>query len=110
MRRENTGRGALLESSGGEPGRDRRTHLSYAARARDRHGRRLLRSRSEVAAGGGGKGFRVVREAGEAELAFESASREGEAYFSDSAVYVERYLEDPRHVEVQVLADAHGNA
>jgi len=63
----------------------------------------------KAAAGGGGKGFRVVREAGEAERAFESASREGEAYFSDSAVYVERYIEDPRHVEVQVLADAHGN-
>jgi acetyl-CoA/propionyl-CoA carboxylase biotin carboxyl carrier protein len=63
----------------------------------------------KAAAGGGGKGFRVVREAGEAERAFESASREGEAYFSDPAVYVERYLEDPRHVEVQVLADAHGN-
>ena len=63
----------------------------------------------KAAAGGGGKGFRVVREATEAERAFESASREGEAYFSDPAVYVERYLEDPRHVEVQVLADAHGN-
>ncbi|MGZ4281899.1 MAG: acetyl/propionyl/methylcrotonyl-CoA carboxylase subunit alpha [Gaiellaceae bacterium] len=63
----------------------------------------------KAAAGGGGKGFRVVREASEAERGFESASREGEAYFSDPAVYVERYLEDPRHVEVQVLADAHGN-
>src|SRR5438477_924492 len=63
----------------------------------------------KAAAGGGGKGFRVVGEAGEAERALESAMREGEAYFSDPSVYVERYLEDPRHVEVQVLADAHGN-
>ena len=63
----------------------------------------------KASAGGGGKGLKVVRDPGEVERAFESARREGEAYFSDSAVYVERYLEDPRHVEVQVLADAHGN-
>jgi acetyl-CoA/propionyl-CoA carboxylase, biotin carboxylase, biotin carboxyl carrier protein len=63
----------------------------------------------KASAGGGGKGLKVVRAAQEAERAFESARREGEAYFSDPAVYVERYLEDPRHVEVQVLADAHGN-
>jgi acetyl-CoA/propionyl-CoA carboxylase biotin carboxyl carrier protein len=63
----------------------------------------------KTSAGGGGKGLKVVRSADEAERAFESARREGEAYFSDAAVYVERYLEDPRHVEVQVLADAHGN-
>jgi acetyl-CoA/propionyl-CoA carboxylase biotin carboxyl carrier protein len=63
----------------------------------------------KASAGGGGKGLKVVRDAAEAERAFESARREGEAYFSDPAVYVERYLEDPRHVEVQVLADAHGN-
>jgi acetyl-CoA/propionyl-CoA carboxylase, biotin carboxylase, biotin carboxyl carrier protein len=63
----------------------------------------------KASAGGGGKGLKVVRTAEEAARAFESARREGEAYFSDSAVYVERYLEDPRHVEVQVLADAHGN-
>jgi acetyl-CoA/propionyl-CoA/long-chain acyl-CoA carboxylase, biotin carboxylase, biotin carboxyl carrier protein len=63
----------------------------------------------KAAAGGGGKGMKVVRNAEEAERAFESAQREGEKYFADPAVYVERYLEDPRHVEVQVLADAHGN-
>ncbi len=63
----------------------------------------------KASAGGGGKGFRVVREGDDVERALETARREGEAYFSDSAVYVERYLEDPRHVEVQVLADAHGN-
>jgi acetyl-CoA/propionyl-CoA carboxylase biotin carboxyl carrier protein len=63
----------------------------------------------KASAGGGGRGLKVVRDADEAERALESAQREGEAYFSDPAVYVERYLEDPRHVEVQVLADAHGN-
>jgi len=63
----------------------------------------------KAAAGGGGKGMKIVREPGEIERALESAQREGEKYFADSAVYVERYLEDPRHVEVQVLADAHGN-
>ncbi len=63
----------------------------------------------KAAAGGGGKGMKVVRGADEAAQAFESAQREGQSYFADSSVYVERYLEDPRHVEVQVLADAHGN-
>jgi acetyl-CoA/propionyl-CoA/long-chain acyl-CoA carboxylase, biotin carboxylase, biotin carboxyl carrier protein len=63
----------------------------------------------KASAGGGGKGLKLVRSANEVERALESARREGEAYFSSSEVYVERYLEDPRHVEVQVLADAHGN-
>jgi acetyl-CoA/propionyl-CoA carboxylase biotin carboxyl carrier protein len=63
----------------------------------------------KASAGGGGKGLKVVRTADEVERAFESARREGEAYFSNPAVYVERYLEDPRHVEVQVLADPQGN-
>jgi acetyl-CoA/propionyl-CoA carboxylase, biotin carboxylase, biotin carboxyl carrier protein len=63
----------------------------------------------KASAGGGGKGLKVVRTPDEAARAFDSARREGEAYFSDATVYVERYLEDPRHVEVQVLADAHGN-
>jgi acetyl-CoA/propionyl-CoA carboxylase biotin carboxyl carrier protein len=63
----------------------------------------------KASAGGGGKGLRVARTPEEVERAFETAVREGEAYFADSAVYVERYLDDPRHVEVQILADAHGN-
>jgi acetyl-CoA/propionyl-CoA carboxylase biotin carboxyl carrier protein len=63
----------------------------------------------KASAGGGGKGLKVVRTPEEAARAFESARREGEAYFSDATVYIERYLEDPRHVEVQILADSHGN-
>jgi acetyl-CoA/propionyl-CoA carboxylase biotin carboxyl carrier protein len=63
----------------------------------------------KASAGGGGKGLKVVAVPDEADRAYESARREGEAYFSDPDVYVERYLEDPRHVEVQILADAHGN-
>jgi acetyl-CoA/propionyl-CoA/long-chain acyl-CoA carboxylase, biotin carboxylase, biotin carboxyl carrier protein len=63
----------------------------------------------KAAAGGGGKGMKVVASAEEAAQAFASAQREGQSYFADASVYVERYLEDPRHVEVQVLADAHGN-
>jgi len=63
----------------------------------------------KAAGGGGGKGFRVAQSEDEMEEAFEGASREGEKFFSDPTVYLERYLEDPRHVEVQVLADAKGN-
>jgi acetyl-CoA/propionyl-CoA/long-chain acyl-CoA carboxylase, biotin carboxylase, biotin carboxyl carrier protein len=63
----------------------------------------------KAAGGGGGKGFRVAQGPDELEEAFEGAAREGEKFFSDPRVYVERYLEDPRHVEVQVLADSHGN-
>jgi acetyl-CoA/propionyl-CoA carboxylase biotin carboxyl carrier protein len=63
----------------------------------------------KAAGGGGGKGFRVALEADELEEAFKGAAREGEKFFSDPTVYLERYLPDPRHVEVQVLADGHGN-
>jgi acetyl-CoA/propionyl-CoA carboxylase, biotin carboxylase, biotin carboxyl carrier protein len=63
----------------------------------------------KAAGGGGGKGFRVAHSEDELEEAFEGASREGDKFFSDPRVYLERYLEDPRHVEVQVLADSHGN-
>jgi acetyl-CoA/propionyl-CoA carboxylase, biotin carboxylase, biotin carboxyl carrier protein len=63
----------------------------------------------KAAGGGGGKGFRVALEESKLQEAFEGAAREGEKFFSDSTVYLERYLPDPRHVEVQVLADKHGN-
>jgi acetyl-CoA/propionyl-CoA carboxylase, biotin carboxylase, biotin carboxyl carrier protein len=63
----------------------------------------------KAAGGGGGKGFRVALTEDELKDAFEGAAREGEKFFSDATVYLERYLPDPRHVEVQVLADRHGN-
>jgi acetyl-CoA/propionyl-CoA/long-chain acyl-CoA carboxylase, biotin carboxylase, biotin carboxyl carrier protein len=63
----------------------------------------------KASAGGGGKGLKIVESAGEAERAFAAAQREGESYFADSTVYVEKFIADPRHVEVQVLADDHGN-
>ncbi len=63
----------------------------------------------KAAGGGGGKGFRVAMTPDDLQEAFEGSAREGEKFFSDDRVYIERYLEDPRHVEVQVLADSHGN-
>jgi acetyl-CoA/propionyl-CoA carboxylase, biotin carboxylase, biotin carboxyl carrier protein len=63
----------------------------------------------KAAGGGGGKGFRVALEESKLQDAFEGAAREGEKFFGDATVYLERYLPDPRHVEVQVLADTHGN-
>jgi acetyl-CoA/propionyl-CoA carboxylase biotin carboxyl carrier protein len=63
----------------------------------------------KAAAGGGGKGMEIVRGPDEVVRAYDAARRQGESYFANPDVYVERYLEDPRHVEVQVLADAHGN-
>jgi acetyl-CoA/propionyl-CoA carboxylase biotin carboxyl carrier protein len=63
----------------------------------------------KAAGGGGGKGFRVALTEDQLQDAFEGAAREGEKFFSDATVYLERYLPDPRHVEVQVLADRHGH-
>ncbi len=63
----------------------------------------------KAAGGGGGKGFRVAVDEENLADAFEGAAREGEKFFSDPTVYLERYMEDPRHVEVQVLADSKGN-
>ncbi|MCL2043865.1 MAG: acetyl-CoA carboxylase biotin carboxylase subunit [Treponema sp.] len=63
----------------------------------------------KAAAGGGGKGMRIVRKADELEENISLASREAESNFADGTVFIEKYLENPRHVELQVLADGKGN-
>jgi acetyl-CoA carboxylase biotin carboxylase subunit len=63
----------------------------------------------KAAAGGGGKGMRVVREEGAFASAFQTARNEAEAAFKNSSVYIEKFINRPRHVEVQILADSHGN-
>ena len=63
----------------------------------------------KAAAGGGGKGMEVVEGPEHAQRAFETARRQGQSYFANPDVYVEKLIVDPRHIEVQVLADAHGN-
>ena len=62
----------------------------------------------KAAAGGGGRGMRVVRDSGELDDALAAAAREAKAAFGDGTVFCERYVERPRHVEIQLLADAHG--
>ncbi len=62
----------------------------------------------KAAAGGGGKGMRVVREAAEIGRALDAARREARSAFGDDSVYLEKFLSGPRHIEIQVLADAHG--
>jgi acetyl-CoA/propionyl-CoA carboxylase biotin carboxyl carrier protein len=59
--------------------------------------------------GGGGRGMKIVESPDEAEDQLQSAKREGEAYFDNDSVYLERFLETPRHIEVQIVADEHGN-
>jgi acetyl-CoA/propionyl-CoA carboxylase biotin carboxyl carrier protein len=59
--------------------------------------------------GGGGRGLKVVESDDEAQEQFDAAKREGEAYFDNASVYIEKYLEAPRHIEVQILADHHDN-
>ena len=60
-------------------------------------------------AGGGGRGMRIARDEAECRAGYEQAVREAEAAFADGRVFVEKYLERPRHIEVQVLADGHGS-
>ncbi len=63
----------------------------------------------KASAGGGGKGMKVVRDAGELHAAIESAQREALKAFGDDRLLLERYIEEPRHVEFQIFGDAHGN-
>ncbi|MBV8152839.1 MAG: acetyl-CoA carboxylase biotin carboxylase subunit [Candidatus Eremiobacteraeota bacterium] len=64
----------------------------------------------KASGGGGGKGLKIARSAEEIESALATARREAEAYFNNGTIYAERYLENPKHVELQILADRHGNA
>lgn len=63
----------------------------------------------KAVAGGGGRGLRVVRSEDEVEAAFQSARREAEISFKNGDLYIEKYLDDPRHIEIQILADNYGN-
>jgi propionyl-CoA carboxylase alpha chain len=63
----------------------------------------------KASAGGGGKGMRVARNEDEARSGFESAVNEARSSFGDDRVFIERFVEDPRHIEIQIMADAHGN-
>lgn len=63
----------------------------------------------KAAAGGGGRGMKVARSAADLETAFQTARTEAKAAFGDDSVYLEKYLEKPRHIEIQVVADSHGN-
>jgi len=63
----------------------------------------------KASGGGGGKGLKVARTLDELESAFATAKREAEAYFKNGTIYAERYLDNPKHVELQILADKHGN-
>jgi acetyl-CoA carboxylase biotin carboxylase subunit len=63
----------------------------------------------KAAAGGGGKGMRLVRDPKDLKSAFDASRSEAQRSFSDSEVYIEKYIENPRHIEVQVFADEHGN-
>jgi acetyl-CoA carboxylase biotin carboxylase subunit len=63
----------------------------------------------KAASGGGGKGMKVVRSEGEFKEAYQTARSEAKANFGDDSVYVEKYLEKPRHIEIQIFGDEHGN-
>ncbi|HEY4441779.1 MAG TPA: biotin carboxylase N-terminal domain-containing protein, partial [Candidatus Elarobacter sp.] len=86
-------------------GTDAIDDAAAAARAAEKYGLPLA---LKASGGGGGKGLKVARTVDELASAFSTAQREASAYFGNPTIYVERYLENPKHVELQVLADKHG--
>jgi acetyl-CoA carboxylase biotin carboxylase subunit len=87
------------------PGSDAITEIDQGVSEGDRLGWPVL---LKAAAGGGGKGMRVIESADDLPRALSAASREAGQAFGDSRVYLEKYLTDPRHIEIQILADTHG--
>ena len=83
------------------------TDASAAAKVAEEIGYPVL---IKAAAGGGGRGMKVARTRGELDHAVSTARSESKAAFGDDALYMERYLGEPRHIEIQVLGDSHGNA
>ncbi len=83
--------------------------LADAAAAREAAARFGLPLALKASGGGGGKGLKVAYRLDEIESAFTNAQREAAAYFGDATIYAERYLENPKHVELQILADKHGH-
>ncbi|MBN9887176.1 acetyl-CoA carboxylase biotin carboxylase subunit [Salipiger abyssi] len=87
------------------PGSPRITDFAQARGIAEEIGMPVL---FKAAAGGGGRGIRIVRSAADLKPAFETASAEAQAAFGDNALFLERYIDNARHVEVQILADGHG--
>ena len=87
-------------------GRDPLATLEEAELAADGIGYPVM---LKAASGGGGKGMRHVRARNELAAAYRGARSEAQASFGDDAVYLEKYIERPRHVEIQILGDQHGN-
>jgi len=88
------------------PGSSKGLTAAEAADAADKVGYPVM---LKAAAGGGGKGMRLVRSAGELRAAYDAASSEAARAFNSDEVYIEKYIEKPRHIEVQVFGDEHGN-
>ncbi len=89
------------------PGSEALRDAEDAMRAAERIGLPVM---LKAAAGGGGIGMRIVREAGEVAKQFEACQAQAKAAFGDDSVFMEKFIQRPRHIEVQVLADTHGNA